>query len=369
MSLMAQLQNWLSGYLPSWIAYIASFLVGAVAIIAFVMTMVIVFVYMERRIIGRFQIRLGPNRVGPEGIFQLFADAIKLLTKEDIVPAAGDCMLHFIAPVLAFFPAIMVFAVVPFADKATFAGIDVGILYVVAVSSLSVVGIYMGGWASNNKYAMISALRAVAQAVSYELPVAISAVGVVLAVGSMSLTKIVEGQNIPFFLLQPLGFFVFLLGSMAEANRSPFDLLEAESEIVTGYNMEYSGMKFGMFYLAEYAHAVAVSSIITTLFLGGWQGPVLPAFLWFVIKIVLVFFVFIWIRSTMPRLRIDQLMAFAWKALLPMALVNLCLVAAEQVWFSGVFPWILVAANFAFTAALIFFWSRLMVLGGGRVEV
>lgn len=369
MTVMGQFRGWLSGFMPEWAAYIVAFIVGVVAIIAFVLVMIIVFIYLERRLIGRFQVRLGPNRCGPEGIFQLIADAIKLMTKEDIVPAKGDFWVHFLAPIVTFAPALMVFAVVPFHKGAALTDLDVGILYVVAISSISVVGIYMAGWGSNNKYSLIAALRAVAQAVSYELPVVLSTVGVILVVGSLSLSKIVEAQTIPLFLLQPLGFLVFLLGSMAEINRSPFDLLEAESEIVTGYNMEYSGMKFGLLYLGEYGHALAASSIITTLFLGGWQGPLLPPFLWFVIKVFLVFFVFLWVRSTVPRLRVDQLTAFAWKALLPMALINLFVVGAEVLWFPEALPRGIVVVNFAVAGILILLWSKLFALGGGRVEV
>lgn len=369
MTIMEQFRDWLAGIVPEWAAYILAFIVGVVAIITFVMVMIIVFIYLERRLIGRFQVRLGPNRCGPEGIFQLFADAIKLLTKEDIVPAKGDLLVHFLAPIVAFVPALMVFAVVPFHDRAIFTDLDVGILYVIAISLISVVGIYMAGWASNNKYSLVAALRAVAQAISYELPIIMSVVGVILVAGSLSLSKIVEAQTIPFFLLQPLGFLIFFLGSMAEINRSPFDLLEAESEIVTGYNMEYSGMKFGLLYLGEYAHVLAASAIITTLFLGGWQGPVLPPFMWFLIKVLLVFLVFLWIRSTLPRLRVDQLMAFAWKCLLPLAVINLLLVGAQVLWFPETLPWVMVVVNFAVAGVLILLWSRLFTLGGGRIEV
>lgn len=369
MTVMEQFRNWLAGAMPEWAAYILAFIVGAVAILVFVLVMIIVFIYLERRLIGRFQARLGPNRCGPEGIFQLIADAIKVMTKEDIVPYKGDFWVHFLAPIVAFVPGLMVFAVVPFHKGAVFTDLDVGILYVIAISSFSVVGIFMAGWGSNNKYSLIAALRAVAQAVSYELPVILSAVGVILLVGSLSLNKIVEAQTIPLFLLQPLGFLIFFLGTMAEINRSPFDLLEAESEIVSGYQTEYSGMKWILFYMGEYGHTLAASSIITTLFLGGWKGPLLPPFLWFLIKVLIIFFIFMWARATIPRLRVDQLTAFAWKCLLPMALINLLLVAAEVVWFPAAMPWLMVVVNFAAAGVLILLWSRLFTLGGGRVEV
>jgi NADH-quinone oxidoreductase subunit H len=227
----------------------------------------------------------------------------------------------------------------------------------------------MAGWASNNKYALISALRAVAQMVSYELPMVLAILGVVLMSGSLSMTQIVASQKIPFLLLQPLGFVIFFLGTVAEINRSPFDLLEADSEIVAGYHIEYSGMKFAMFYLGEYGHALAYSCIIATLFLSGWQGPLSPPIIWLVIKVMAVFFVIVWMRSTLPRLRVDQLMAFAWKGLLPMAIINLFIVAAEVLWLSEIMPWLMVAVNFVFAGVLVLLWSKLFTLGGGRVEV
>ena len=272
-------------------------------------------------------------------------------------------------PLSVFAPVLMIFAVVPFHEGAIFTDLNIGILYVVAISSLSVVGIYMAGWASNNKYSLISALRTIAQMVSYELPIVLSILGVVLMAGSLSMNQIVEAQSIPFFLLQPLGFVIFFLGMAAEINRSPFDLLEAESEIIAGYQTEYSSMKFALFYLGEYGHALAYAAIITTIFLGGWQGPVLPPFLWFLIKVAAVFFMLFWLRSTLPRVRVDQLMAFAWKCLLPMAVINLFLIAAEVLWLPETMPWIMIIVNFGFTGILVLLWSKLFTLGGGRVEV
>jgi NADH-quinone oxidoreductase subunit H len=369
MTLLEQFQLWLAGIWPGWAAYLVPAIVGIVVILAIIIVMVIVFIYFFRRVLGRFQIRLGPNRLGPEGIFQPIATAVKILLKEDIVPAKGDKVIHWLAPVIVFVPVLMIFAVVPLGARAILTDLNVGIVYVVAISSISVVGIYMAGWASNNKYGLIAALRVVAQIVSYELPVVLSILGVVLMVGSLSMTKIVESQNIPFILLQPLGFLIFFLGTMAEMNWSPFDLLEADSEIVAGYHIEYSGMKFAMFYLGEFGHAFVYSCIIATLFLGGWRGPLLPPVIWLLIKVVAVFFVMVWIRSTLPRLRVDQLMAFAWKALLPMAIINLFIVAAEILWLPIINPWIIVVANFVFAGVLIMLWSRLFALGGGRVEV
>ena len=369
MTLLEQFQLWLASIWPGWASYIIPAIVGIVVIIGFVLTMVMVIIYFERRFLSRFQVRLGPNRAGPEGILQPVADAIKVLLKEDIVPAKGDKVVHWIAPIIVFVPILLIFAVVPFHEGAILTDLSIGIVYVVAISSLSAVGIYMAGWASNNKYALIAALRTVAQMVSYELPVILSILGVVLMVGSLSMNQIVEAQSIPFFLLQPLGFIIFFLGTVAEMNRCPFDLLEAESEIIAGFHIEYSGMKFALFYLGEYGHAVAYSAIITTLFLGGWQGPLLPPIIWFLIKIMVVFALIVWIRSTIPRLRVDQLMAFAWKCLLPMAVINLFIIAAEVLWVPETLPWIMVVVNFALAGVLILLWSKLFALGGGRVEV
>jgi len=369
MTLLEQFQLWLGGIWPGWAAYLVPAIVGIVVILAFILVMIIVFIYFFRRVLGRFQIRIGPNRLGPEGIFQPIATAVKILLKEDIVPAKGDKVIHWLAPLVVFVPVLMIFAVVPLGARAILTDLNVGILYVVAISSVSAIGIYMAGWASNNKYSLISALRTVAQIVSYELPVVLAILGVVLMAGSLSMTKIVESQSIPFILLQPLGFLIFFLGTMAEMNWSPFDLLEADSEIVAGYHIEYSGMKFAMFYLGEFGHAFVYSCIIATLFLSGWQGPLLPPVIWLLIKVVAVFFVMVWIRATLPRLRVDQLMAFAWKCLLPMAVINLFIVAAEMLWLSEITPWLLVAVNFVFAGVLVLLWSKLFNLGGGRVEV
>jgi NADH-quinone oxidoreductase subunit H len=369
MTLLEQFQLWLGSIWPGWAAYIVPGIVGIVIVLGFLVVMVLVFIWYERRLLGRFQVRLGPNRLGPEGIFQPIATAVKILLKEDIIPAKSDKVIHWLAPVMVFVPVLMIFAVVPFGQRAILADLNVGIVYVVAISSISAVGIYMAGWASNNKYGLIAALRVVAQVVSYELPVVLAILGVVLMAGSLSMTQIVASQNIPFLILQPLGFVIFFLGTVAEMNRSPFDLLEADSEIVAGYHIEYSGMKFAMFFLGEYGHALAYSCIIATLFLGGWQGPFLPPILWFLIKIMAVFSVIVWMRATLPRLRVDQLMGFAWKGLLPMAVINLFIIAAEVLWLSEITPWLMVVVNFVFAGVLVLLWSRLFTLGGGRVEV
>lgn len=358
---MALPPDWPGGF---WL----HFVVFSLIIITFVFGMAMVFIYVERRGSGRFQARLGPNRTGPFGVLQPVADAIKALTKETITPGRGDKWVYWLAPLVAFTPTLMIFTVVPLQDGAVLADLNVGILYVVAVSSVSIIGVVMAGWGSNNKYSLLGAMRMVAQVVSYEIPLGLAIISVVLMAGSLSLTDIVNAQKIPFILLQPLGFVIFYLAASAEINRTPFDLLEAESEIVAGYNIEYSGMKFAVFYLVEYCEALAISAIITTMFLGGWQGPVLPPIFWFLVKVLAVFVLIVWVRSTLPRLRIDQVMGFAWKFLLPVALINIFVTAIQVLLFPSL-PWPIIPVNLAILVALVLLWSRLYRLGGGRVEV
>lgn len=346
-------------------------IVFSVIILAFVLTLVIMFIWFERRTLGRMQARLGPNRVGPFGLLQAMADAIKVLVKEDIVPTGADKLVHLLAPLVAFVPVLMVFAVVPFQNGAALVNLNIGVLYVIAVSSISTLGIFMAGWASNNKYTLLAAMRDVASVVSYEIPVVLSLAGIVLLAGSMSLNDIVQSQaqSVPFILLQPLGFIVFLLGGMAETNRSPFDLLEADSEIVAGFHTEYSGMKFALFYLAEYAEALVLSALVATFFLGGWSGFFLPqSWVWLVIKSWLVFFVLVWIRTTVPRVRIDQLMAFSWKFLFPLALLNLIITAIEVVAWPADFPLAFIPLNIVIGAGVVWLFARNFKPGGIQVE-
>ena len=315
----------LSTVLPGWAVYVIMALLGIVGILGFALSANLAMVYAERRIVGRMQVRLGPNRVGPIGLLQPLADAFKVLAKEDIVPRKADKLLHFLGPAAFLVPAILAWAVVPFADGAILTDLNIGILYILAVTSLSLMGLFMAGWGSNNKYSLLGSMRTIAQVVSYEIPMVLSILGVVAIVGSLSMVDIVKAQTVPFIVLQPLGFLVYLIAATAELNRTPFDTLEAESEIVAGYFTEYSGMKFALFYIAEYFNLLIVASIVTTLFLGGWKGPFLPPYIWFVFKVFLLFFFFMWLRGTLPRLRIDQLMALAWKFLLPLALLNIFL--------------------------------------------
>ena len=354
--------DWPGGYWWHWLFF-------TVALIVFVLSMVMGAIYIERRGMGRMQSRLGPNRAGPFGLLQPVADAVKVLLKENIVPDVADKVVHWLAPVIAFAPVMMIFAVVPFQNGALLADLNIGILYVVAISSVATIGVFMAGWGSSNKYSLLGAMRNVAAVVSYEIPLVLAIVGVVLVAGSLSMNQIVLAQDIPFILLQPLGFLLFFAAGCAEINRSPFDLMEADSEIVAGFHTEYSGMKFAMFYLVEYAEAIAISAIITTLFLGGWRGPFLPDWLWFIVKVVLVFFFMVWTRTTLPRIRIDQLMALAWKFLFPLALINLFITAIQILAWPDANQWVIVVINIAIMVILVVSWSKFFKLGWGRVEV
>jgi NADH-quinone oxidoreductase subunit H len=353
--------DWPGGFWLHWGVFV-------VIIFVFVLAFVMGFIWFERRAMAIMQARLGPNRAGPFGILQSVADVVKLLVKEDIVPAKGDKIVHWLAPVVAVVPMLMIFAVVPFQGGAILADLNIGILYIVAISSVTAVGVFMAGWASNNKYSLLGAMRLVASVVSYEIPVVLSIIGVVLLAGSLSMQQIVMAQDIPFILLQPLGFLLFFIGALAEINRAPFDLMEADSEIVAGFNTEYSGMKWGLLFLAEYGEALAISAIVTTLFLSGWRGPLLPPWLWFLVKVGAVFFVIVWIRTTVPRVRIDQLMALAWKFLFPLAILNLLITAVEVLVWPAALAW-LIPVNIAIMVVLVLLWSRLFKLGWGRVEV
>jgi len=294
--------------------------------------------WAERKVLGRLQIRFGPNRAGPFGMLQWVADAIKLITKEYVIPAGANRWLFVAAPLFTMVPAVTVFGLIPFGDGVLITDVNVGLLLLSAISSLSIYGIVFGGWASNSKYALLGALRSASQLISYELSLGLALVGVVLMAGSMSLVEIVQAQRpLPFVLLQPLGFVVFLIAGVAEINRIPFDLPEAEGELGAGYHTEYSAMGFGLFQLGEYAGAWSIAALATTLYLGGWHGPWAAGapwltVVWFFAKASLFILLFYWLRGTLPRLRQDQLMAFGWKVLLPLALLNLVLAAAVTSW-------------------------------------
>jgi len=322
-------------------------LISVVKVLIVFTAMLLIVAYMtlmERKVLGHMQVRFGPNRAGPFGLLQPVADGIKLFFKEDIIVPFANRIIYILAPAVIVITALVSFAVIPFGDSIKIMGqsidlvvadVNVGLLYLFAVSSLGVYGVVMGGWASNNKYSLLGSIRSSAQMISYELSLGLSIVGVLMIVGSLSLTKIVEAQSSVWFILyQPLGFIIFLISAVAECSRTPFDLTECENELVAGYQTEYSSMKFGLYYLGEYAHILVVSSLAVSLFFGGWQGPFLPPILWFLIKVFVFIFFFIWIRATFPRFRYDQLMKFGWKVLFPLALVNILLTAVGLIFFS-----------------------------------
>ena len=308
-------------------------LLRIVVFFAVVMGLVAYMTLMERRFLGFFQVRMGPNRVGPLGLLQPIADGIKLFFKEDITLTHTHRFYFVLAPIISLVSVLVCFAVVPFSGSFYVADLSLAVLYVMAFSSLGVYGVLLGGWSSNNKYSLLGGLRGAAQMISYEIPLALSLVGIIILAGSLSLVDIVKAQEGMWFIVkQPLGFLLFLIAVSAETNRTPFDLIECENELVAGYQTEYSSMKFGLFYMAEYAHLLLASCLITLLFLGGWNGPVLPALAWFGIKLFLVFFVFIWVRATFPRVRYDQLMMLSWKVLTPLAFLNLLVTAVFVVY-------------------------------------
>jgi len=311
-----------------------------VKIVAILLPLILSVAYLtfaERKIISYMQVRIGPNRVGPRGWLQPIADVVKLLLKEIIIPTKANKFLFVLAPILALAPALVAWAVIPFTDNMILADIDASLLFVLALTSMAVYGVIIAGWASNSKYAFIGSMRSAAQIVAYEIAMGFALVGVLMAAGSLNLREIVLGQagqwglaEWYFLPLAPL-FLVYFISGVAETNRAPFDVAEGESEIVAGFHVEYSGMGFAMFFLAEYANMVTVSCLATVLFLGGWHGPlfgpdwlrlVLPL-LWFSLKVLFFLFLYVWIRATLPRFRYDQLMAFGWKFLVPLALGNL----------------------------------------------
>ncbi|MGQ9518740.1 MAG: NADH-quinone oxidoreductase subunit NuoH [Candidatus Fervidibacter sp.] len=326
--------------------------VKLVIVVGCVMSAVPFLIWGERRLLGFMQDRYGPNRVGPAGLLQSFADGLKLMFKEVVVPEGADKFIYFLAPMLLMVPALCTFVVIPFGPKEQVVDLNIGVLYIVGLAGLSVYGIVLAGWASNSEYALLGGLRSSAQMLSYELGVGLSIVVIVMLTGTLSLRGIVEAQSGPltfwwfgreivlpllpnWFIFKPIAWpalVVFLVGSFAETNRPPFDLPEAESELVAGYHTEYTGMRFAMFMLGEYVNVVTASATVTTLFLGGWNGPVFPPLLWFVVKLLLVLFTFIWARATLPRIRYDQLMKLGWTVLVPVGLANIALVALYDVW-------------------------------------
>ena len=341
------LLSWLAGA-PDWIIQVASSLLNILALLGVFLTLFALISVLERKILGRMQNRYGPNRVGPFGLFQPIADGIKMLIKEDIVPARADKIVHFLAPVLIAAVAILTLAVIPYGRNMTPFTIDGGILFFFAVGSATELAVFMAGWASNNKFSMLGAMRAIAQMFSYELPLIITVLPVVMVVGSLMPDRIVSAQAgytfglVPrWFVFTPWGgvaFILFFVSGLVESNRTPFDVPEGESEIVAGHMTEYSGFKYATFFMAEYIGMFAVSGLSATLFLGGWHAPVrvleiVPSYVWFFLKLSGLLFVYIWIRGTLPRTRIDQMMNFAWKFMLPMAFT--CVIAAAVWHYAG----------------------------------
>jgi NADH-quinone oxidoreductase subunit H len=319
----------------SWIDLL-TMVINMGAILLFAPVLMMYLTLLERKVIARLQDRWGPNRVGPFGLLQPIADGIKMFCKEDITPAVADKVLHRIAPIMVVVPSLMMFAVLPFGAGMVAVDLNIGVLFFISIAALETIAVVMGGWGSRSKYSLLGGMRAAAQAISYEVPLGLSVIAVVMWTGSMSTVDIVEKQggflgmhwNI-FHSWGFLGFIIFFITGVAEINRTPFDTPEGESELVAGYHTEYSGMKFALFQMAEFLSGFAIAAMTTTLFLGGWQGPVLPPWLWFMIKSLSLFVVLIWFRGTFPRFRIDQVMAFAWKFLLPLALANIFVVAAD----------------------------------------
>lgn len=307
--------------------------IGGVIVLGVTLLVVAYSIYAQRKILAAMHLRIGPNRVGPFGLFQSFADILKLLIKEDIVPAKADKAMFLIGPMITYIPSFMVLAVIPYTATHLFtAELNVGVLYYIALSSISVIGVVLGAWASNNKYSIIGGLRSAAQLISYEIPLALSILGVILMAGSMNIIDIVNAQkNMWFIVPQILGFSVFIIAAMAELSRVPFDLPEAESELVAGYSTEYTGFRFAFYMLAEYVYITAMGGLASALYFGGWHGPLLPGWAWYGIKAGLFIFLTFWLQGTFPRVRNTVLMGFSWKVLIPISILNIILTAIIKI--------------------------------------
>jgi NADH-quinone oxidoreductase subunit H len=355
------LEHWLVSFLPGAWQQAACVILSVVTIIGLFPALFALTTVFERKGLARIQNRIGPNRTGPLGILQPVADGIKSLTKEDIVPLSADAAVHFLAPLVLVVAVFMGFAVLPMGRNMVLVDVDAGLLFFFAIGASTELSVFMAGWSSRNKYSLLGAMRAVAQMISYEVPLLMSSVAVVMIAGSLSLTKIVAAQNqytwgLPhWYIFTPwglAGFLMFAIAATAETNRSPFDLPEGESELVAGYHTEYSGFKFALFFLGEYLAMFSISGLGTTLFLGGWSAPLailgwVPSWIWFFSKLMLSIFVFIWLRGTLPRLRQDQLMNFAWKFVLPLSLLNLLVAAAWRFLGDGWERWAICSAILA----------------------
>jgi NADH-quinone oxidoreductase subunit H len=351
-------KQWLMGYVPAIAKPITSAVLSVVPVlIAFPLLFAITTV-LERKGLGRIQNRYGPNRTGPAGFFQPIADGIKSLTKEDIVPLSADHAVHFLAPILLVAAAFLSYAILPIGRNMVIVNLNAGVLFFFAVGSVVELSVFMAGWSSRSKYSLLGAMRAIAQMISYEVPLVLASVVVIMQAGSLSTVAIVEKQAgytgiFPhWFVFTPwgiVGFALFMIAATAESNRSPFDLPEGESEIIAGYYIEYSGFKFALFFLGEYLGMFATSGMAITLFLGGWAAPFsfltwIPSYVWFFTKLLVIIGIFIWIRGTLPRLRMDQLMSFAWEFILPMSLLNMLVAGIWHFMAAGILRWLVCSA-------------------------
>ena len=327
-SYINELRLFLTGALgDAFLAEVVMTLLGIAVLLAIVMTAALVFTFGERKVCAFIQVRFGPNRVGPGGLLQPVADAMKLLSKEDIMPDGADRIVWSLSPILVFVPAALIYAFYPFDAGVVFADVNIGLFLLLAISAQAVLPFFMGGFASNSKYGLIGSMRAVAQLLTYELPLGFALMGVVMLTGSLDMSRIVEAQADCWYIFkQPLAFLIVFICMIAESNRPPFNILEGESEIIAGPFTEYSGMRWALFFLAEFANLLSIAILVTTLFLGGWQGPAfLPGIFWFFLKAVLMVVIFQWVGWTFPRFRIDHQIAFGWKLLLPVAMLNVLL--------------------------------------------
>jgi len=331
------LTSWLVSLgLSPWWADLILLILQWTSIVMIITLNVLILIWLERKVAGFMQERLGPNRLGPFGVFQTIADTLKLLTKEDIVPSKTDKWIFKTAPMFFIIVAVLLYAVIPMGKDMAVVDLNVGLFYFISVGSLSTICILMAGWGSNNKWSLLGAMRSVAQMISYEIPLAFSLLGVVMIAGSLNLSDIVAAQHkLWFILLQPIAFVTYFIAATAELNRGPFDMPEAEQELTAGAYTEYTGMRWALFFLAEYTNLVAVSALASTLFLGGWQGPWLPSWIWIIIKTYSVMLIFMWMKWTFPRIRMDHLMSFSWKVLIPISLVNIVLTGAAIEFFHG----------------------------------
>ena len=337
LSIAHALTSWLMSLgLSSWWADLILLILQWTSIVMIITFNVLILIWLERKVAGFMQERLGPNRLGPYGIFQTIADTLKLLTKEDIIPSQTDKLIFKTAPMFFIIVAVLLYAVIPMGKDMAVVDLNIGLFYFISVGSLSTICILMAGWSSNNKWSLLGAMRSVAQMISYEIPLAFSLLGVVMIAGSLNLSAIVAAQhNLWFILLQPVAFVTYFIAATAELNRGPFDMPEAEQELTAGAFTEYTGMRWALFFLAEYTNLVAVSALASTLFLGGWQGPWLPSWIWIIIKTYSVMLIFMWMKWTFPRIRMDHLMSFSWKVLIPISLVNIVLTGAAIEFFHG----------------------------------